>query len=590
MTHHRRTIWRALKNPAAFLLPALILSACAGFPRKAVKPTVEEKHPVAVPVPKKKQDEISKAYTDFTMAMLALSDRQYEKARNYLAKAIEKDPESVYLNRTMALVLKKLRHYAQAATYAKKCVELDGGNVRHHILLADLYTLAGKDDLALREYREILKVRPKNKRARLILSTILIRKRRFQEALPQLDTLLQQNSDLVIAYYYRGRIYLELKDYKNAEKAYRNALDRNESLEPALFDLGTLYQMTHQPEKAVETYKKLISFYPDNLTTRERLVNLYLKMGRRKEAEKETLEIKKHSKPGEPGRQALGLIYLREGKLNESIEELELIVKAWPEDYKSRYYLASAYEKRGDTDEALRHFRMIKPSSDYYANARLHMAYLLQTQEKYDEAADILRKILTAQPDKAEASLMLASIYESQEKYDEAIPVVKKGLQSAPRNIDLLFRLGVLYDKKGDKPACIREMKKILKIDPKHAESLNYIAYTYAEAGINLDEAMAMLQKALQIKPNSGYIIDSLGWVYYQKGMFDKALELLVKAANLTPDDPTINEHLGDVYVKKEMYAAALERYKKALSLHHPHEEKIREKIKGVQKSMEKLK
>jgi tetratricopeptide (TPR) repeat protein len=582
---------KTLSNITISLLSALLLSSCAGLAQKpATQPPVKERQTLAVPAPKKEKDELSQAYADFTMAIMALSDRQYERARGYLANAIERDPGSVYLNHTMALVLKKLKRYQEAILFALKCVQLDEKEIGHRILLADLYTLAGEDDLSLKEYEEILKARPQNQRARLILSTILIRKQRFKEALPQLDILISQNPDLVIAYYYRGRIYLELKEYDKAEEAYKDALDRNESLEPALFDLGTLYQMSDRPLKAVEIYKKLISFYPDNLITRERLVNLYLKLGRKKDAEKQTQEIKDNSKPGEPGRQALGLIYLREGKLDESIEELELIVKAWPNDYKSRYYLASAYEKKGDTDKALEHFALIVPDSTYYTNARMHMAYLLETQEKYDAAVKILQNIITKDPEKTEAYLLLASIYETQEKYDKAISIAKKGLTRDPKNIDLLFRLGVLYDKKGDKPSCIQEMKEILKIDSNNAEALNYIAYTYAEAGINLDEAMAMLQKALKIKPENGYIVDSLGWVYYQKGLFDKALEYLNKAANLTPDDPTINEHLGDVYVKMKMYAEGLERYKKALALHHPHEEEIKEKIRLLKKTMEQLK
>jgi tetratricopeptide (TPR) repeat protein len=582
---------KTLKNITVFLLSALLLSSCAGLIQKpAAPPPVKEEKTLAVPAPKKEKDELSKAYAEFTMAVMALSDRQYERARGYLANAIERDPESVYLNHTMALVLKKLKRYQEAILFAKKCVQLDEKDIRHRVLLADLYTLAGEDDLSLKEYEEILKARPHNQRARLILSTILIRKQRFKEALPQLDILTRQNPDLVIAYYYRGRIYLEMKEYDKAEEAYKEALNRNESLEPALFDLGTLYQMSDRPLEAVEIYKKLISFYPDNLITRERLVNLYLKLGRKKEAERQTQEIKDHSKPGEPGRQALGLIYLREGKLDESIEEPELIVKAWPNDYKSRYYLASAYEKKGDTDKALEHFALINPDSTYYTNARMHMAYLLETQEKYDAAAKILQNIITKAPEKTEAYLLLASICETQEKYDEAISIAKKGLTRDPKNTDLLFRLGVLYDKKGDKPSCIHEMKEILKIDSNNAEALNYIAYTYAEEGINLDEAMAMLQKALKIKPGNGYIVDSLGWVYYQKGLFDKALEYLNKAAKLTPDDPTINEHLGDVYVKMKMYAEGLERYKKALALHHPHEKEIKEKIRALKKTMERLK
>ncbi|MBW2093917.1 MAG: hypothetical protein JRI80_03430, partial [Deltaproteobacteria bacterium] len=110
MNHQRQIILRALKNLSIFVLSALLLSSCAGLSQKPItRPPVKEKQTFAVPGPKKEKDALSKAYTDFTMAMLAISDRRYEKARSYLTKAIERDPESIYLNRTMALVLKKLK-------------------------------------------------------------------------------------------------------------------------------------------------------------------------------------------------------------------------------------------------------------------------------------------------------------------------------------------------------------------------------------------------------------------------------------------------------------------------------------------------
>jgi tetratricopeptide (TPR) repeat protein len=96
---------------------------------------------------------------------------------------------------------------------------------------------------------------------------------------------------------------------------------------------------------------------------------------------------------------------------------------------------------------------------------------------------------------------------------------------------------------------------------------LNYIGYTYADQGIRLDEAESLVRKALDQDPENGYILDSMGWVYYKKEMFEKALAYLEKAARLVPDDPIILEHLGDVYVKVGRPGKALDAYKRALEL-----------------------
>jgi tetratricopeptide (TPR) repeat protein len=180
---------------------------------------------------------------------------------------------------------------------------------------------------------------------------------------------------------------------------------------------------------------------------------------------------------------------------------------------------------------------------------------------------------------KIDLYLVLASIYEDINEYDKAIESVNRGLKEDNENKELVFRLGVLFDKSGNKAACLEQMRKLLVLDPDHAEALNYIGYTYAEQGVKLDEAMELIEKALSLKPDSGYIVDSLGWVYFQKGDYEKALYYLERAVQLTPDDPTINEHIGDVYFKKKDYKRALKMYNKSLLLGHPEEDKLKKKI-----------
>ena len=96
----------------------------------------------------------------------------------------------------------------------------------------------------------------------------------------------------------------------------------------------------------------------------------------------------------------------------------------------------------------------------------------------------------------------------------------------------------------------IKSMEKVLDIDPQNADALNFIGYSYADRGIHLDEAEQMIVQALKIKPDNGYILDSLGWVHFKKNKYDSALKHLKRALELLPDDPNIMEHLGDVYLK----------------------------------------
>lgn len=565
----------------ALLLFFLNFSGCLYLKRDATvrsEPVSEELDEVTG-----EKDQIQEAYENYIMASIAMYGGFPEEAREYILKALDRDPDSPFLLRKMAHILKALKEYEAALSYALKSRDLDPEDAENLTLLADLYTLNNQEDLAIEYYKRALKGDPNSQRIRLSITTILIRKSQFIEALHHLDKLTVQNPKLVIAHYYKGRITMELGRYKEAEEAFLETLRLSKTLEPALFDLGTLYQMTDRQMDAVKTYETLLEYYPDNINVQRRILELYIQLGFKERAEEQMKKFKKFSEPGDPERQTLGLIYLKQGRLDESIEELSLIVSAWPEDTKSRYYLATAYQERENFEEAMEHFRLIKEDSKYYINAQMHIAHILDKQDKADEAVLVLRNAISMGKPKAGLFLMLASLYEDDQDIEKAIDTIREGMRTNEKNIDLMFMHGVLLDKSNDKESSIEQMRQILEIDPNHADSLNYIGYTYADQGIRLDEAEELILKALKIKPESGYIIDSLGWVYFKKEKYDEAIKYLAKAAELVPDDPTINEHLGEVYFKQKKYKESLKYYKKGLSLKHPDKEKIKAKITDLE-------
>jgi len=171
---------------------------------------------------------------------------------------------------------------------------------------------------------------------------------------------------------------------------------------------------------------------------------------------------------------------------------------------------------------------------------------------------------------------------EADGKLAEAEKTLKEGLAAAPKSTDLRYRLGMLYDKTGRSDDGIREMEEILKDDPDNPEALNFIGYSWADRGIKLDEAEAMIKKALSLKPGDGFITDSLGWVYYRKNRIDEAVKYLKEAAAILPEDAAIVDHLGDAYAKSGRLKEALEQYQKALRL-KPDMKGLKEKIEGLE-------
>ncbi len=156
------------------------------------------------------------------------------------------------------------------------------------------------------------------------------------------------------------------------------------------------------------------------------------------------------------------------------------------------------------------------------------------------------------------------------------------------KNDQAHFQLGALYDETKNKEKSIASMKKAIELNPQNAPALNYLGYTWAEMGIQLDEAETLIQRALKIEPNDGFYIDSLGWVYYQKGDYVKAVEQLERAVEITVDDPTIIEHLGDAYEKAGKKDRAVASYRDALKKSKEDEQikRVREKIQRLEKKV----
>lgn len=532
-------------------------------------------------------DNMQQVYRNYLLSSFNVLQGNYKDAVDSLKKVLEIDPESGFLNKKMAILMHQTKNTKEALRYAKKSISLAPEDTGTKLLLADLYAITGDMDLAIQQYEEILSTEPENQRIRMIYATVLAREGLLDEAILHLDKLIEQNPGLIFAHYYKGRIYQEMKQFKMAENEYLLALAINSSMEPALFDLAGLYHLQGDLDRAIDTYKRLLTLYPMNDAARERLLGIYEYLGRKEDIAVIMEEIRLNSDPGDQSRQAVGIYYLQNGMISESINELEMIVSAWPDDYRSRYYLAMAYERDGQPEKALEHFGKIGMGNELYLNARIHSAYILNEKGDTDRAIEIINKSLEINREEADLYIILASFYETKNDFQKAREILSRGLEYSGDNIELYFRLGIIFEKMGDKDASIGQMRKVLELDPNHADSLNFIGYTYAEKGINLDEALELIQKALTIQPESGYIIDSLGWVYYQKGQYEKALDTLKKAFSLVSEDPTIAEHLGDVYFKVNNYEKSIEMYEKALSLNHQSSEIILKKIEDLKKLIE---
>jgi tetratricopeptide (TPR) repeat protein len=236
-----------------------------------------------------------------------------------------------------------------------------------------------------------------------------------------------------------------------------------------------------------------------------------------------------------------------------------------PESSDLHYLSGIVNDRLGKNDDAIHHFKQVHPQSQFYEDAAVQLAYLFQKNQRTAEAVDFMTEAIQHYPENTYFRLYLGGFYEELERYAEAEKTLLEALALEAENVRILFRLGVVYDKWGRRPECIERMKQVIALDPQHANALNYLGYTYTEMGVQLEEAEQLIQRALALKPDDGYITDSLGWVYFKQGRFQEALTVLERASRLAPEDPVILEHVGDAHRQVGQVQEAVEYYRRAL-------------------------
>jgi tetratricopeptide (TPR) repeat protein len=214
--------------------------------------------------------------------------------------------------------------------------------------------------------------------------------------------------------------------------------------------------------------------------------------------------------------------------------------------------LADLYESLKKPELAIKVYERIPTNSPLYRNAAIQMAGNLDTLERSAEAEKRLDDLIKQHPDDLEAMMALGNILRGHKKFAECADVYSKAIATLgtpdKANWALFYFRGICDERSKQWAKAEADLKKSLELFPDQPHVLNYLGYSWIDQGINLDDGMAMIKRAVQQRPDDGYIVDSLGWAYFRIGNYDEAAKQLERAIELKPEDPTINDHLGDAY------------------------------------------
>ncbi len=214
--------------------------------------------------------------------------------------------------------------------------------------------------------------------------------------------------------------------------------------------------------------------------------------------------------------------------------------------------LGDIYEDMQRFDKAIKAYSQVPAASPLRSKADMEIAVSLQRLERKDEALDRLKQLIAREPGNYDAAVTLGNLYRSNEDYanaasayDAAIALITKPV---PGHWRVYYSDGIAHERLKQWDIAEQRFRRALELSPNEPSVLNYLGYSMIEKKINLEEAMAMVKKAVALKPNDGYIIDSLGWAYFQLGDYEQAVTHIERAVELLPADPIIAEHLGDAY------------------------------------------
>jgi tetratricopeptide (TPR) repeat protein len=212
--------------------------------------------------------------------------------------------------------------------------------------------------------------------------------------------------------------------------------------------------------------------------------------------------------------------------------------------------LADRFETLRKFDSAIAIYHAIEPSSPYFRMAQVQAALDEQRLGKNDDAIADLKKLLAAEPNDSESWVALGDTYRASEKFAESVDAYNHAekLIGTPTKRDwpMFYARAMAKEKIKRLDESEADIQTALKLSPEQPELLNYLGYSWVDRGRNIPEALTMLEKARSLRPYDGYIVDSVGWAYYQLGRYDEAATTLEAAVLLVPGDSTINDHLGD--------------------------------------------
>ncbi|WP_117190808.1 tetratricopeptide repeat protein [Rhizobium terrae] len=290
--------------------------------------------------------------------------------------------------------------------------------------------------------------------------------------------------------------------------------------------------------------------------------------------------IEKGEKPQQqvagPSEGAASVLFSVGGALNRQGAEdmvslyLQISHALDPKSADTLILLGGIAEKLEQPERAIKFYSSVPADSPMRRISELQLGVTLSENGKVEEAKQHLKLLIDSDPADIRSYIAYGSVlseakdYKAMaETYDKAVAVIGP----VPRQGDwsVFFQRGIAYERLKQWDKAEPSFRKALELNPEQPQVLNYLGYSLVDMNKNLEEGLGMIKRAVDARPDDGYIVDSLGWAYYRMGKFDDAVTELERAIQLRAGDATINDHLGDAYWRVGRKLEAVYQWNRAL-------------------------
>ncbi|MDA9179857.1 tetratricopeptide repeat protein [Emcibacteraceae bacterium] len=502
----------------------------------------------------------------------ALFNHQYDVAADNYLEAIKQDPENIELMQFSLSVFIAAGRFEDAFFVNEKLKEMDAQNEVSNIL--DFFNKTKNKSYieALIDIDELSSTGIMNLINPFFRAWIDAAEGSTSEIDAVVNSFEEENNFNFFNFFQAGLIYEYLEDLEKAESFYAQALNERGLLNlRAVEAYGKILKKNGKTEKAIS----ILEDYIDQAPANEQL--------------KATLIEVRNDEQFEPFVSSLdegfaeifytvSTILMQDNVKSIATNFLQYAAFFKPEFPLVHFLQAQIFESDQYYRGAQNEFDKIKTDSPLYFQSKLQRAWLYNDMDRPEETIAALLKLEKEYPDNREVLNSIAEFYRMNERFAEAIPAYSKVIDNIEeenvRDWIIYYTRGIVFDQEKRWAEAEMDFKKALEIRPEQPMVLNYLAYSWVDRGLNYVEAKKMLIRAVELRPNDGYIVDSLGWALYKMGDYEEAVPVLERAAQLETQDWAINDHLGDAYWTVGRKNEARFQWRHALSL-SPDEDKI---------------